>query len=205
MQPFTPSRAPVWTTGTAPPPGMLRRLAAVGYDTLILVGLWLLADLLFVLVADGLGEPVWPRWLLQACLWLVAYGFFAWFWLHGGQTLGMRVWRLKLVAVDGPVTPRITFLRFSAATLSWVLFGAGFFWMLLDRDRRSWHDHASRTRLILVPKRSARAVQQVEGEDQESHGRQGGPEDGGQAVQQGKEAEAAIQHEKHETQHDAAK
>lgn len=150
MSPVPPENPPVCTTTAAPAPGLLRRLAAIGYDGLILLGLWLLAALLFVLVADHTGHPQWPGWLFRAYLWLVAYSFFAWFWLHGGQTLGMRIWRLQLVSVGAPLTLPQTLLRFAAATLSWVLFGLGFLWMLLDPERATWHDRVSRTRLRLV-------------------------------------------------------
>ncbi len=35
----------------------------------------------------------------------VIYLFFAYFWVHGGQTLGMRAWRFRLLRDDGePLT-----------------------------------------------------------------------------------------------------
>ena len=151
MQPLDESELTLCTTESPPAPSLLRRLAAITYDSLILLGLWLLADLLFVLVADATGHRGWPRWLFQSYLWLVAYGFFSWFWLHGGQTLGMRVWRLQLVSDGAPLTPARTLVRFAAATLSCVLFGLGFLWMLVDPRRQTWHDRVSSTHLILLP------------------------------------------------------
>ncbi|HET9121924.1 MAG TPA: RDD family protein, partial [Acidiferrobacteraceae bacterium] len=53
-------------------------------------------------------------------------------------------------SVGAPLTLPQTLLRFAAATLSWVLFGLGFLWMLLDPERATWHDRVSRTRLRLV-------------------------------------------------------
>lgn len=134
-----------------PPPGPLRRLAAMFYDSLLLTALFMLAGALTVAVkgdAVTAGDPA-----LRALLVLVAAGFFVGFWSHGGQTLGMRAWRVRVVADDGaaPTFAR-ALLRFICAVLSWVPFGLGYLWMLVDRDKRAWHDRLSGTRLILLPK-----------------------------------------------------
>lgn len=205
MQHLAPNESSLCTTGALPRPGMFRRLAAVAYDGLILLGLWLLAALIFVLVADTLGQHAWPRWLFQAYLWFVGYGFFGWFWLHGGQTLGMRVWRLKLVADGSPMSWSLALRRFSAATVSFVLFGAGFFWMLVDPQRRTWHDHASRTHLVLMPRVSARAVEQKERQPEETQRGERSAEERGQAMEQTEKAEAPVHHKKGEPEHHAGK
>jgi uncharacterized RDD family membrane protein YckC len=94
---------------------------------------------------------------LQLYLLLIAFAFFGWFWVHGGQTLGMRAWRLRLVSADGgPVSWKQAAIRFAAALLSWSCLGLGFFWALIDREKRAWHDRLSGTRLILLPKRPKR-------------------------------------------------
>ncbi len=78
-------------------------------------------------------------------------GFHLWFWTHGGQTLGMRAWRLRLVSDDGDkVTLRQALVRYAVAILSWLVLGLGFLWILFDGKKRAWHDIASRTRLVLV-------------------------------------------------------
>jgi uncharacterized RDD family membrane protein YckC len=75
-------------------------------------------------------------------------------WRRGGQTLGMRPWRLKLESRDGtPLRRRQLWLRFAVATLSLLLGGLGFWWAWLDRQRLTWHDRASGTRLVRMPKR----------------------------------------------------
>jgi uncharacterized RDD family membrane protein YckC len=87
-------------------PGLARRLAALLYDLILLFGMLLLAATLVIIPASALsGTEVWLdgwlRLLFQLYLIAVGYGFFAYFWVHGGQTLGMRAWRFRLLRDDG--------------------------------------------------------------------------------------------------------
>ncbi len=133
-----------------------RRLAAIFYDSLVLVCLIFVAWLPVPLVPDHL----WPDWIAQgwrlAYLFLLIYSFFGWFWCHGGQTLGMKAWRIRLE--DATPTPngftpigwKQAFLRLTAALVSWTAAGLGFLWSLVDRDQRTWHDMVSHSRLVHV-------------------------------------------------------
>ena len=68
-------------------------MAAIVYD------LFLLTAVLFVATAIALplnagaaftsGQYLYPVYLLA-----VSFLFFGWFWTHGGQTLGMRAWKI---------------------------------------------------------------------------------------------------------------
>jgi uncharacterized RDD family membrane protein YckC len=79
----------------------------------------------------------------------ITAGFFGLSWTRRGQTLGMQSWRLKLLREDGALpTWRDALLRLSAAVLSWLAFGLGFLWILVDAEGRSWHDRLSRTRVV---------------------------------------------------------
>lgn len=115
-----------------------RRIGAVFYDGLLLLAFWLLASFGLVLIAGhALISPQegtlarLPYWTL---LLLIAWLFFAWFWTHGGQTLGMRAWRLKLIPVTErqatgglEVLPRVPWrkanLRFIVSCAIWILAG----------------------------------------------------------------------------------
>ncbi len=91
----------------------------------------------------------------QAYLVALSFLYFGWFWTHGGQTVGMRAWRLRLrVRGDGadPVLWRQALARFLAAGLSWAALGLGFAWALWDRERLTWHDRVSGTVLVLERK-----------------------------------------------------
>jgi uncharacterized RDD family membrane protein YckC len=65
----------------------------------------------------------------------------------------MRPWRLKVVATDS-LTPtwRALWLRYAVGTLSLLLGGLGFWWAWVDRDKLTWHDRASGTRMVRLPK-----------------------------------------------------
>ena len=76
------------------PAGLLRRLAAALYDAFVVAALFMLAT--FVVIAFRGGEPVNPGNLLfQLVLIATAITYYAGFWVKGGQTIGMRTWRIK--------------------------------------------------------------------------------------------------------------
>lgn len=140
-------------------PGIARRLAAILYDGLLLVALWFAATALLLAMSGGrLSDPDRPLWLLtllRASLLLITFLFFAGFWTQGGQTLGMRAWRLKLVSAGGgPVNWKQALRRFAAAIPSVGAFGFGLLWMLFDQEHCAVHDRLSGTRLILLAKKS---------------------------------------------------
>lgn len=137
----------------ARPPGLLRRLAAIFYDAVLLFAVLLLAAALVVVPYLSLIGADFPAhaWWFRAWLVAVIWGFFAYFWTHGGQTLGMSAWRLRLVRADGG-PPRLpdSLLRLACASLSLAPAGLGLLWVLIDRDGLAWHDRWSRTRLVMV-------------------------------------------------------
>jgi uncharacterized RDD family membrane protein YckC len=147
------------------PAPLWRRLAALSYDVLLLAAV--LVVIAAVVVAARGQRAVEPgTWWWQLGLGAVCWLFFAGFWAHGGQTLGMRAWRIRLEREDGgPVTLRLATVRFAAAWLSLLPAGLGFWWGWIDRERQCWHDHLSRTRVVRVRGRtaSARALQRDEG------------------------------------------
>lgn len=77
---------------------LFRRLAAFLYDCLLLLALFMLLTAVAVRVNDGqaIEHAAYKLALLP-----IAWFFFAWFWSNGGQTLGMRAWRIKIVDKDG--------------------------------------------------------------------------------------------------------
>ncbi|MCG7900467.1 MAG: RDD family protein [Candidatus Thiodiazotropha weberae] len=131
-------------------PGLLRRLGAIFYDTLLLTALVFVAT---AAVTLPFGNPT-GDWLLIFQIFLfeiIPLVFFCWFWIRGGQTLGMRAWRLKLVSMEGlPVDWKQALKRHFAAILSLLVFGFGFIWVVFDSDNMAWHDRLSGTRLILT-------------------------------------------------------
>lgn len=133
------------TTGWA---GLLRRLASVIYDCLVLTGVLMVTAFPVVILAQpALAYPPW-RTLFQGYLLLVVVIYFGGFWVHGGQTPGMRAWQLKLTTHAGQgVSWKQALLRLLAAVLSGLPMGLGWLWMLIDSQGLTWHDRISGTRL----------------------------------------------------------
>lgn len=132
------------------PAGLARRLAAMVYDLLLIVAIWMLLG--FVAVALNRGEANETP-LFHSLLFMATFTFFAFFWMRAGMTLGMQAWRLRVETQDGMSISLVqSLLRFLAAGASFVAFGLGYWWILFDREKRSWSDIASNSRVVVLPK-----------------------------------------------------
>ena len=107
------------------PAPVIKRLLAIFYDSFLLIAALFLAMAALLLISGGYefqaGNP-----LITAYLLLVSFVFFGWFWTHGGQTLGMRAWKLRLQQTDGtPISWQHVALRFITALPAWILLFIG--------------------------------------------------------------------------------
>lgn len=151
--------------GDFPPASLSRRLAAIFYDALLCFALLLVTAFIYKLVLMAFigearlkamsesgsldGDP-----FLSTILLLVIFGFFAKFWTHSGQTLGMQVWGIRVQNADGSgISLLQALLRFMVSIASWLCLGLGFIWALFDKRNRSWHDLYSNSQLVRVPKK----------------------------------------------------
>ena len=136
--------------------GFFKRLLIICYDGLLLLGVVFLASLFFPLLPDAFNFSFAGKVLKGLYLLGIIFLFYGWFWTHGGQTLGMKVWNLYLVKGDGKfINWQTALVRFIAAIFSWAAIGLGFTWILLDRRRRAWHDIISGTQILHVPAKKA--------------------------------------------------
>jgi len=130
-------------TGPAP---LTRRLAAMVYDFLLVLAIYMVVSIVAVVINDG--EAVTGP-LYESMLFLLAFMFFAYFWTRSGQTLGMTAWRLRVQSVDGG---RISWMqaltRFMIAIPSFLLCAAGFFWQFIDPEKLTWYERLSGTRTV---------------------------------------------------------
>lgn len=157
------------------PAPLLRRLAVIGYDSMLLAGLLLGATALALGLAVAvlgseavkLHDPLRGNPFFSAYLLLVCFFFYGGFWTHGGQTLGMRAWRLRVQQRDGRgIGWWQALLRFLSAGLSLVpvaclhrvfdvgvgfSLGGGFAFLVLLLALRL-PDRLSETELVLLPK-----------------------------------------------------
>jgi len=91
--------------------------------------------------------------LFQLWLLVVLAAYFAYCWRRGGQTLAMKTWRIRVARQDGSaLSPREALARFALAVCSLSLFGAGFWWGFVDRDRQFLHDRLIGSRLYRIVK-----------------------------------------------------
>ena len=129
---------------------LLRRFGAILYDSLLLITILFIASFLVVIPFNIKPDNTF-FFLYQAYIFIVAFIFFAWFWTHNGQTLGMRTWKMKVVTEDGnAITWGKCLIRYAVAIISWTVFGLGFLWSLWDTQHRTWHDIVSKTKLVRV-------------------------------------------------------
>ena len=129
--------APVW-----------RRLAAFCYDLLLLAALVLAFTAVVVAARSFASVPPGTWWFLPSLIGIAA-AFFCGFWVHGGQTLGMRAWRIRVVRDDGGALtlPRAA-ARFALGVIAAAPAGLGLWWSLLDESKRGWHDRWTHTRVV---------------------------------------------------------
>jgi uncharacterized RDD family membrane protein YckC len=139
----------------ATPASLWLRLIAGVYDLLPLIGLWFAAGVLAVAITGGALDPhrLAHKLLVQALVLALSAAYFVVSWTRGGQTIGMRAWRLRVVPANGAVLgPWRALLRFFVALVSLAALGMGFWWALWDREKRAWHDIAARTSMLTMPK-----------------------------------------------------
>ncbi len=140
--------APIW-----------RRFAALIYDGFILSALSFAYGALITLggaLASPQSERYQPMfsgyWVFLGWLFVLC-GFYAWFWKRGGQTLGMKTWRLQLVSIDAkPLAWTQVLKRLFFGLPSFALLGAGYWYRGFNAEGLCWHDKLSNTQVIVLPK-----------------------------------------------------
>ncbi len=127
-------------------PGFFRHMAVIVYDSLLLLALLFLA--IAVALPLNKGEAITSGYIFPLYLLAVSFFYYGWFWTHGGQTLGMKTWKVKIRTFDKqPVSWKHALIRFFAAIISWIA-GLGFFWKIIDKKKHTWHDNISKTALF---------------------------------------------------------
>jgi uncharacterized RDD family membrane protein YckC len=149
------------------------RLMAMVYETMLMLAVLFVAALPFAALLEQ-RHALYRRDDLQYWLFVVLGIYFCWFWRHGGQTLAMKTWRIRLLTREGSaLSLKQAALRY---VLAWLWFLPGLAaarylhvqgWMLvlfpalnmalwilaifLDPDRQFPHDRLAGTRLAQLP------------------------------------------------------
>ncbi len=144
-------------------PSLIRRFAAMVYDTLLLAAV----SILYGAIATGIniaingapatGERVsWGAFgIIVFTGWILTLGyFFCYFWKKSGQTLGMKTWRMKMYDAHSMQLPSYAqcVIRCCCAPFSLLLFGIGYWIMYLSPEHQTLHDKLSKTRILLQEK-----------------------------------------------------
>jgi len=145
-----PRPAPLW-----------RRLAAMAYDSVLIMAIWMVVAFI-VLSLFGIDnartvegeavtlDPLYKNILFAAMI-LSAWSFFAWFWTHSGQTLGMQAWRVRVENTDGSsISARQSVVRFLGALVSMLPAGLGYWMLLFNARKEAFHDKLSGSSVVLV-------------------------------------------------------
>ena len=148
---------------TMKPAPLWRRLAAMLYDSFLvislcfLVGFLNLGILMKIYGSDQLkqmtdnGESL-DSPAFYAALFLTVFSFFGYFWIRKGQTLGMQAWRLHILNENGnKLSAKQVLVRFIVAIPSVLAGCIGVIWVLWDKNKKSWQDYASRSGTYHVP------------------------------------------------------
>ena len=116
------------------------RLVAIIIDS-ILVGV--IGAILSFILGSTVGA------VLNIILGLAYYGY-----LEGspsGQTVGKKVMNIRVIDFNGggPIGPGRALLRYIGRIVSAIPCLLGYFWMLWDKDKQTWHDKIATT--VVVP------------------------------------------------------
>jgi len=128
-----------------PPASLVKQLAAMVYDSLLIFAVLFSASAAALLFNNG--EAIEANLWFELYLLFTLFTYYAWFWQKSGQTLGMRVWKIRLVSDSGGNPGwAVCYLRLVCALLSLLCLALGYWWRLFTPY--TWHDHLSHTRVI---------------------------------------------------------
>lgn len=150
-----------------PRAGFMRRLAAIIYDTLVAVAVGMVAAMIILITlvilfqtgvldmggyehfSDLVQGSLLYRTIIQAWVGLWVLGFFLWFWRNGGQTIGMRAWRMRLFSTtDAPFTYKRALFRVICS-----FGGIGTILVLFDvKNKQSLQDRLAKTEILVLTK-----------------------------------------------------
>ncbi len=104
------------------------------YEAMLLFAVVFISGWLFSTLLQQ-RHALYLRHAQQAWLFFVVGIYFVWFWTHGGQTLAMKTWRIRLVTADGnAIRLWHAIIRYLLAWM-WVLPGLALAWAL---DAKAW-------------------------------------------------------------------
>lgn len=131
--------------------GLFRRLFAIFYDCFLLIAILFIVSAVATAFNQGKAiesdDVFYPLYVF--IVFALNYLYFTWFWIHGGQSLGMKTWQIQLRSTEGKrIGWKTASIRFFSAIFSWGFLALGFLSALFDKKNRCWHDLISKTELL---------------------------------------------------------
>lgn len=103
-------------------PKLWQRLLCLLYDFLLLFAVIFMASLVFVPLFSSI-DPLYFKPFYQFYLLTIMGVYFIWFWTHGGQTLAMQTWKLRIVDSKGQsITKKQAITRYLLALVLYPFF-----------------------------------------------------------------------------------
>ena len=134
------------------PASFLRRILALFYDTLLLTGIILGYLLLVTIMFGDTFESISERIFLQFSYLILGVIFFTYFWkVNKGQTLGMQVWKIRIVGDENkePSTKNLIYMSLFGLVFN-LAFGSNYLFIFFNKDKKSINDLLSKTKTIKI-------------------------------------------------------
>ena len=126
----------------------LRRIASTIYDLLLLLGVWFLVGSIALGVKYlFIGEvtSLHPNFGMALVI-LSTWSFYAYFWTHGGKTLGMAIWKFEIYSIDNKkINLKQVSIRFFINLITFFLGGLPLFFIYFSKNNHSLSDLLSKT------------------------------------------------------------
>lgn len=126
---------------------LARRLGAISYDTLVVMGGLMIMTLPYLGIRAWLTEQESPNpgnLGFQVYVFMLIFGYVWVSWRRGGQTIGMKAWHLKALSLDGTPLSHVQIVtRFCLAIPSIMLCGIGLWWSLFHPQQLTLHEQLS--------------------------------------------------------------
>ena len=126
----------------------LKRIASTIYDLFLLLGVWFLVGSIALGVKYlFIGEvtSLNPNFGMALVI-LSTWSFYAYFWIHGGKTLGMAVWKFEIYSLDNnKINLKQISIRFFVNVITFLLAGLPLFMMYFSKKNLSISDSLSGT------------------------------------------------------------
>lgn len=153
------TETPLQSLPTAP---LWRRFVALMYDGFIVLAISMIygAITLGIYVwATGITsndeyQPTVSGPLFQLGWYICLALFYSYFWKRGGQTAGMKAWKIRVVAQqeNTPLTWRACIIRCLVGPPALFILCLGYIWKWFDKEGNCLHDKLSGTKVVVVPK-----------------------------------------------------